>query len=109
MIERNESDNNLCKLLLFHKMILRERFAKQTFYLMIIWCKIHVIYGFFTTETTILPQPWVGFEYHKSTGKSPRNEQKVWKICFFFYQFTRLAEYSVEVSTFDSFHRLDFF
>ena len=27
----------------------------------------------------------------------------------FFYQFTRLAEYSVEVSTFDSFHRLDFF
>ena len=50
---------------------------------MIIWCKIHVIYGFFTTETTILPQPWVGFEYHKSTGKSPRNEQKVWgKICF---------------------------
>lgn len=49
---------------------------------MLIWCKIHVIYGFFTTETTILPQPWVGFEYHKSTGKSPRNEQKVWEICF---------------------------
>ena len=38
----------------------------------VIWCKIHVIYGVLMTETTILPQPWVGFEYHKSTGKSPQ-------------------------------------
>ena len=39
-----------------------------SFYVMV---KIHIIYGFYMTETTTLPQPWVGFEYHKSTSKSP--------------------------------------
>jgi hypothetical protein len=40
-----------------------------SFYVMV---KIHIIYGFYMTETTTLPQPWVGFEYHKSTSKSPK-------------------------------------
>ena len=68
-------------------MITRTIFAKQTFYLLdhnVIWCKIHVIYGFFTTETTILPQPWVGLSITKVPVNHLENELKVWKNSMLF-------------------------
>lgn len=66
MIEQNESDNNLCKLLLFHKMITRT--IRETNILLDVnmvqnSCYLWILYDRNNNFTTTLGRFWVSQEY----------------------------------------------